>query len=92
MLPEGEKGGNWGWGAAGYSLLVFVQRGLQEAEGIHQPCSKAQLLSRSAPEASTLRAVLVQIKLLLSLFADQLGLLGRTNFQDPPAPTLICPT
>lgn len=76
---------------AGYSLFVFVQRSLQEAEGIDQPGSKAQLLSRSTPEAGTLRTVFIQIKLLLSLFADQFSLLGkRANLQSLPRLALIC--
>ena len=78
---------------AGYSLFVFVQRGLQEAQGIDQPGSEAQLLSRSAPEAGALCAVFIQIKLLLSLFADQLSLWGkRANLQRLPVLALICPT
>lgn len=55
-------------------LLVFVQRGLQQAEGIDQPPGEAQLLPRRPPQAQPLHARLVQLELLLRLFADQLGL------------------
>lgn len=78
---------------AGYSLFIFVQRSLKEAQGIDQPSSKAQLLSRCAPEAGALCTVFVQIKLLLSLFADQFSLLGkRANLQSLPMLPLICCT
>lgn len=59
-----------------YLLFVFVQSGLQQIERVHQPRGKAALFSRSSSEPLPLGQGPVQIKLLLSLFADQLSLSG----------------
>lgn len=82
MTAQGSRtaGLGAGDGAAGravHSLLVFVQRGLQQAQRVHQPRCEAQLLSCRSPQPRARRAVLVQLELLLRLFADQLRLWGR---------------
>lgn len=74
-----------------YSLFIFVQGGLQQAQGINQASCKAQLLARCSPQPTALGAVLAQIKLLLSLFADQLGLQEeRKSLQGLPELGLSC--
>lgn len=61
-------------------LFVFVQRGLQQVEGVHQSRGEAALFPRSSPEPLRLGRAPGQVKLLLRLFADQLGLSGlRAN-------------
>lgn len=60
-------------------LLVFVQRGLQQVEGVDQPRGEAALLPRSSAEPLHLFQAPVQVKLLLRLFADQLSLSGPSR-------------
>lgn len=57
-----------------YLLFVFVQRGLQQTERVHQTRGEAALLSRSSSERLGLGHGPVQVELLLGLFADQLSL------------------
>lgn len=67
--------------------MVSVERGLQQTQGVDQPPGEAQLLASSPPQPRPLRAVLMQVELLLSLFADQLSLRtrGRSWPSEPPA-------
>lgn len=51
-----------------------MQRGLQQAERVDQTASEAQLLPGGSLESRSLHTVLIQVELLLGLFADQLGL------------------
>lgn len=67
----------WSWNI----LLVFVECGLQQTERVDQTSSEAQLLSDSPLQACPLHTVLVQIELLLRLFADQLGLKTHKRVQ-----------
>lgn len=66
-------------------LLVFVQSGLQQVEGVHQPRGEAALFSRRSSEPLRLGQGPVQVELLLGLFADQLSLIGsvRTRSRRP---------
>lgn len=57
-------------------LFVFVQRGLQQVEGVHQPRGKTALFSWRPSELRPLLQVAVQVKLLLGLFTDELSLSG----------------
>lgn len=58
-------------------LFIFVQRGLQQAERVHQSWGKAALLSWRPSEPRPLGHVPIQVKLLLCLFTDQLSLPGK---------------
>lgn len=55
-------------------LFIFVQSGLQEAEGVHQAWGEAALLSWRPSEPHTLSQGPIQVKLFLGLFTDQLSL------------------
>ena len=56
-----------------------MERGLQETERVDEAASEAQLLPDGSSQPRSLHAVLVQVKLLLGLFADQLGLQRHTH-------------
>lgn len=57
-------------------LFIFVQGGLQQAEGVNQSWGKAALFSWRPSEPRALLQVPIQVKLLLGLFTDQLSLPG----------------
>lgn len=59
------------------SLFIFVQSGLQQAEGVDQSRGKTALLSCRSSQARSLGQVPIQVKLLLGLFTDQLRLRGK---------------
>lgn len=59
--------------------LVFVEGGLQQSQRVDQPAGETQTLARRAPKSRSLGAALLQIKLFLRLFADQLCLHEHTN-------------
>lgn len=71
-------------------LLVSVQGGLQEAEGVHQSRGKAALLSWRPPEPRALHRGPVQVKLLLRLFADQVGLQTGRDVESVLLGSFIC--
>lgn len=56
-----------------------MQRGLQQTERVDQTASEAQLLPGGSLESRSLHTVLIQVELLLGLFADQLGLQTHKN-------------
>lgn len=57
-----------------FLLFVFVQGGLQEAEGVDQSRGKAALFPWRPSEPWALHQVPIQVKLLLGLLTDQLSL------------------
>lgn len=58
-------------------LLVFVQSGLQQAEGVDQSWGEAALLSWWPSERRSLAQTAAQVEFLMSLFTDQLRLSRR---------------
>lgn len=55
-------------------LFIFVQGGLQEAEGVDQAGGEAALFSWRPSEPRHLSQRSIQVKLFLGLFAYQLSL------------------
>ncbi len=56
-----------------------MQHGLQQTERVNQTTSEAQLLPGGSFQPRSLHTVLIQVKLLLGLFADQLSLQTHNN-------------